>query len=139
MLYISVAFSDWKNDQEMLRFTLDTHFFALRFKAIEKAIQPFVQDNRTPQLHLLIWQNSTTTQDEMKLSIGTEVPVIERFGQVVVTAQQYIEQRQAYYAAEYARYDAEEKNESTRWATLEREREERRQKRLAKLAAKKPS
>lgn len=139
MLYISVAFSDWKNDQEMLRFVLDTHSFSVKFKMIEKAIQPFVQDNKTSQLHLLIWQNSTATQGEMKLSIGTEVPVIERFGQVVVTAQQYIEQRQAYYAAEYARYDAEEKNDSVRWATLEREREERRQKRLAKLAAKKPS
>lgn len=134
MLYVSVSFSDWKQDQEMLRFVLDTHFKGFDSKFMAKAIKPFVQDNQTSQLHLLIWQHSTHTQDELKLSIGTEVPIVERFGQEVVTAQQYIEQRRAYYAAEYARYEAEAKNESKRWEQLEQERAERRRKREAKAA-----
>jgi hypothetical protein len=137
MLYVSVAFNDWKDDQEMLRFVLDTHSSGVNFKDIAKAIKPFVRDNKTPQLHLLIWQHSALTREEMKLSIGTEVPIVERFGQEMVTAEQYIVQRRAYYAAEYARYEAEEQNESKRCETLERERAERRQKREAKVANKK--
>ena len=62
------------------------------------------------------------------------MPIVERFGQEVVTAQQYIEQRRAYYTAEYARYEAEAKNESKRWEQLEQERAERRRKREAKTA-----
>ena len=123
----------------MLRFVLDTHFKGLDSKFMAKAIKPFVQDNQTSQLHLLIWQHSTYTQDELKLSIGTEVPIVERFGQEVVTAQQYIERRRAYYAAEYARYEAEANNESKRWEQLEQERAERRRKREAKAAGTKSS
>lgn len=137
MLYVSLGFSDWKNDQEMLRFALDTHFKEFRFKHIAQAVKPFVKDNQTPRLHLLIWQHSAHTQDQMKLSIGTEVPVVERFGQEVVTAQQYIERQRAYYAAEYARYEAEEKNDVKRRELLEHEREGRRQKGAAKTSGNK--
>lgn len=62
------------------------------------------------------------------------MPIVERFGQEVVTAQQYIAQRQAYYATEYARYEAEEKNEANRWEQRGQERAERRCKRETKAA-----
>ncbi|UYZ61333.1 hypothetical protein [Hymenobacter latericus] len=132
MLYLSVAFSDWKHDREMLRFVLDTHFNGFSAKFMEKAIQPYVQANQTPQLHLLIWQHSRDTQGKLKLSIGTGEPVVERFGQESVSAQQYIASRRAYYAGEYARYEDEEKDEARRWELRERDRAERRRKREAK-------
>ncbi|KAA9325122.1 hypothetical protein F0P96_20715 [Hymenobacter busanensis] len=132
MLYLSVAFSDWKHDREMLRFVLDTHFNGFSAKFMEKAIQPFVQANQTPLLHLLIWQHSRDTHDKLKLSIGTEVPVVERFGQEAVSAQRYIANRRAYYASEYARYEAEEKEDAQRWEQREQQLAERRRKREAK-------
>lgn len=114
MLYLSLAFSDWKGDQEMLRFAVDTHFNAPNFASITRAIQPFVQANMTPRLHVLAWQHSIDTEDEMRLDVSPREQLIERLEEDAVTVQWYIAHQRAYYAAEYARYAAEERADAQR-------------------------
>jgi hypothetical protein len=78
MLYVSLAFSDWEGDQEMLRFAVDTHFNGPDFAFVARTIQPFVKDNTTPRLHLLVWQHSVDTQEELKVDVGPAEQLIER-------------------------------------------------------------
>jgi hypothetical protein len=100
-LYISLTFHDWQAGLNTLRFIFRAHhpgwMSGLKGEKIIDAISQWVRDNQTPRLYVILWQNSSETNDEFRFSIDTVEPLLELRGETV-SAAEYLRQKQSFYA-----------------------------------------
>lgn len=125
MTYLSIGFNDWANDQEMLRFVVESHVPYLDFKYLSSHIQQYVENNQTPLIHLLFMQDDHFDRGELKFWIGLEMPEVDQDEHGPETAIAHIERKRAFYGAELARREAEIKAEEERQEGLTQGRNER--------------
>ena len=126
MTYLSIGFSDWTNDQEMLRFVVENHVPYFNFNYLVPHIQQYVEDNQTPLIHLLFMQDDNFDGGGLKFWIGLEMPEVDQDEHGPETAIAHIERKQAFYAGELARREAEIQAEEERQEGLTQGRNERR-------------
>jgi len=126
MSYLSIRFSDWKNDQEMLRFVVESHVPYVDFNYLCQYIEQYVEDNQTPFLHLLFMQDDHFDQGALKFWIGLQMPEVDQDEHGLETAVARIERKRAFYGAELARREAEIQAEEQRREGLTQGRNERR-------------
>jgi hypothetical protein len=135
MLYLCLSFSDWQNDQQMLKSLLDAHVTNLPFDYVAQAIQPFVVDNQTCELHCVIWQKDDLDNFQLKFSLTKQKPVaVQVEGQEPIMVDDYVASMRAFYAAEMKRRDDEEDAVEEQQKQQEIARAARKQKRLANEA-----
>lgn len=132
MLYLCLAFSDWEQDEEMLRFVLDSHVPSIDYSFVQAQLAQFVTGNQTPFIHLLFMQDDHLDFGELRFWIGLEIPEVDMDEHGPESAPAYIERKRAYYTAELARRDAELQAEEQRRETQTQARNERRLIREAK-------
>jgi hypothetical protein len=136
MIYLSLGFSDWENDQAMLRFVVEAHIPSISLEYVIKMIEGYVVDNATPQIHIVYSQNTDVQNEGMMVWHGLEMPAVSIEDDVAVTVVQHIERKKAFYAAEWERRGNEVKAYQEQEAKLELERDERRRKRKEREARK---
>jgi hypothetical protein len=93
--YLSLTCNDWKHDQDMIRFLVNEHH--LQVAPLIKLISQLVQDNRTPQLHITLWQHSIETGGRLECALSTKEPVLVNWNEQMITAFEYIKGKKAYY------------------------------------------
>lgn len=132
MTYLCIGFSDWKHDQEMLRFVIESHVTYLDFDYVVPHLQQYVEDNQTPFIHLLFMQDDNFDGGGIKFWVGLEMPEVNQDEHGPETAIAHIARKQALYAGELARREAEIQAEQARQEELTQGRSERRLIREAK-------
>jgi hypothetical protein len=133
--YLAVSFSDWQNDQLMLKSLMDAHVSNLPFDFVAQAIEQYVVENQTPELHCAFWQQDDVDNFQLKTFISTEKPVAEYSADnEPIMVDEFMARKRTFYAAELKRYHDEADAVREEEARQEIARAERRQKRLAREA-----
>jgi hypothetical protein len=131
--YLAISFSDWQNDQLMLKSLMDAHVSNVPFDLVAQAITKYVVDNRTPELHCVFWQKDDLDNCQLKTFIGPEKPIAEyaATGEPIMI-DEFIARKRTFYAGELKRYQDERDEVAAEEARKEIARADRRQKRLAR-------
>ncbi|MBT9394412.1 hypothetical protein KLP40_14670 [Hymenobacter sp. NST-14] len=132
MTYICLAFDDWQNDQEMVRFVVSNHVPGFDFSFIRPHLEQFVTDNMTPFIHLLFWQDDNLHNGELMFSVGVEIPTVVQGEQEIETAPAYIDRKRIFYEGELNRLDAEFQEEEQKREMQQQARNQRKLIREAK-------
>lgn len=133
--YLAVSFSDWQNDQLMLKSLMNAHVSNVPFDFVAQTIGKYVVENQTPELHCVFWQKDDLDNFQLQTYISTEKPIAEYSPtNEPIMIDEFMARKRAFYAAELKRHRDEYEAVQAEEARQEIARADRRQKRLAREA-----
>lgn len=74
LTYISVSFSDWKEDRKKLMFIFDEHISYLDVKVFDKLFASYLIDNVIPQIHIVLKEHTDETNGNLALMVTKTEP-----------------------------------------------------------------
>jgi hypothetical protein len=102
LTYVILQIGAWDTDQRMLHFLMEEHINSYEntdfLLPIVEAIAPWVKENKTPQLHIVLWESTPHTQGESIVLVDSVEQVRVWSGPEAESVTTYIERQKAYYA-----------------------------------------